>query len=56
MAFAICRRHVHSDLLILAFELAPWQDTALLFSGCSLRASKEEVEVEVSIAMFALGI
>lgn len=48
MAFAICRNHVHGDLLILAFVLVP-----LLSSGCSLRASKEEVEVEVSIAMFA---
>lgn len=54
MSFAICCRHVHSgDLLILAFELVAWQDTALLFSGCSSRASKEEVEVEESIAMFA---
>lgn len=53
MAFAICRHHVHNDLLILAFELVPWQDGALLCSGCSLRASKEEIEVEVSVAIFA---
>lgn len=42
---------MHGDLLILAFVLV-----SLLFSGCSLRASKEEVEVEVSIAMFVQGI
>ena len=56
MAFAICRRHVHSDLLILDFELVARQDRALLSSSVSLRASQEEVEVEVSIAVFASGI
>lgn len=53
MAFAICRRHVHSDLLILAFELVPWQDRAGLSSVRSLKASKEEAEIDMSIAMFA---
>lgn len=44
----LCHHRVHGDLLILAFVSVP-----LLSSGCTLRASKEEVEVEVSIAMFA---
>lgn len=41
-----------SDLLILFFELVPWPRRARLSSGSSLRASKEDVKVEVSIVVF----